>query len=155
VVTGNLTKLIFSIRQVSNGYLVESNYREKLPRSSTDPEFGLKKEYLLDDVFADTLPKAVEVLKQMTTDYSKAMEKWDMEQREHEEGSQMWLAVLDTVEALGGSEPVAIEAVMAALRTKYSPERIESTINFCTKNGWLSSPTSGYVQKTRKDRTRH
>jgi hypothetical protein len=83
------------------------------------------------------------------------MEKWEMEDREYKESSEMWLTVLDTVEALGHGEPVSIDAVKAALRTKYKPERIEGTINFCIKNGGLSSPSSGYVRKTRKDTPRH
>jgi hypothetical protein len=61
-----LGKVKFTIHQIDNGYIVESNYRDIATLSE---EYHVKKLYLLDELSANTLPEAIEILKRFADDY--------------------------------------------------------------------------------------
>lgn len=144
-----MAKVKFSIREVDNGYLVESNYKENIRLYGAD--MWLRKSDLSDEIFADTLPKAVDILRQMTNDYSKAIQEAEMDDKLRNKADKRRRAVFEAIESLtpkgADQEGASIEEVKSVLSHRYRSDEVQQVIDFYLKTGVLLSPRAGYVRE--------
>jgi hypothetical protein len=146
--------LKFSIRAVDNGYLVESNYRWYIRIRGPEINERRSKEDMSEEIFADTLPKAVDVLRQLTSDYVNRIEEARTEDRLYQEANERTRAVFFTIKSLtpkgADQEGTSVEAVKSHLSHRYSSDEVQREIDFFLKNGVIFSPSPGYVTYAKK-----
>jgi len=113
------------------------------------------KEDMSEEIFADTLPKASDVLRQMTSDYVNRIAEARTEDRLYHEANERTRAVFFTIKSLtpkgADQEGASVEAVKSALSHRYGSDEVQREIDFFLKNGVIFSPSPGYVRYSKKE----